>query len=721
MIALLLLLCIQTAQGQSTNVRGAFKSNFEKAEMLYSQLAYRNALELYLATVEKDSSNLVARQRAADCYFRLNNINEAEQWYGALAGAPNVPPEYLYQYAQVLTMQGKYEEAQEWLVKYQKVSEDPRAKSKLEFIRHINYYYRDSLLYAIRNEPFNSDQSDFAPQYYNGGSVFVSARDRDLFIKHHSASALNEKESMLNIYFAPKGAVSEPDAINFDKQNLNSPYHDGPIAFFDGNKKAVFSRNNLHHGKPVQNSGRVNLKLYFGEVDAVNGMRNIEPFEFNDDKYSIGHPWMSDDGQTLYFASNMPGGQGGVDLYITEKKNGKWSTPENLGSAINTPGDEFYPFLANDSTLYFSSTGHGGLGGLDIYVSARRESKYSSPENLGYPLNTPSDDFSMILAAGGRNGMFASNRPGGVGYDDLYSFEVKSFFVSGKTVDRKNIVKRIGQVKVIVSDDAGVVVDSAYSDKNGYFHFDLDFDKSYVLTSANNDYGWNAELAYSTKTRAMGRDSIVLPVWKNDLFAKGVIYNNETQEKLAGAIVTIRNVTDGVIDSVVTSAAGAYNFLLRSNKKYIIGAKKDGFIANDFELNTAGITTGDLLNDMVLEEVFLEKVVVQFDIKKWNIKPQYLAPLDKVARVMKRNKKYHVHIAAHADSNGTHEFNLDLSIKRANAVAMALESRGVETSRITAVGFGEELLLNQCSNGVNCSLEEHAINRRAELKVQQTK
>jgi len=269
--------------------------------------------------VEKDSSNLVARQRAADCFFRLSNMPEAERWYASLAGTPGVPPTYLYQYAEVLAMRGKYQEARGWLAQYQKVSRDDRAKAKLDFIQRLNYYYRDSLLYTIKNEPFNSDQSDFAPQYFKDGSVFVSARDRDLFIKHHSASALNEKEAMLNIYFAPKAAVGERDAVNFDKRELNSPYHDGPIAFFDGDRRAVFSRTNLRAGKPVPSSNRVNLKLYFGEVDAT-GMKNIESFEFNDDTYSIAHPWISQDGKTLYFASNMPGGEGGVDLYATERK-----------------------------------------------------------------------------------------------------------------------------------------------------------------------------------------------------------------------------------------------------------------------------------------------------------------------------------------------------------------------------------------------------------------
>jgi outer membrane protein OmpA-like peptidoglycan-associated protein/tetratricopeptide (TPR) repeat protein len=705
-------------QAQSTNIKGVFQSNFKKAEELYSHLAYRNALELYLAVVQKDSSNHAARQRAADCYFRLGNTKEAERWYAALVKIRDTPAIYQYQYAQVLAIQGKYSEAQHWFSEYAKVSGDARAKSKFEFIEHISYYYRDSLLYYVRNEPFNSDQSDFAPQYYGDGLVFVSARDRDLFIKHQSSSALNDKESMLNIFYAPKNSSEERDAVLFHNKDLNSNFHDGPIAFFSGGRKAAFSRNNLVAGKPVQHSGRVNLKLYFGELDATNTMTNIDGFAFNDNSYSVGHPWVSESGDVLYFASNKPGGQGGVDLYKSEKNNGRWQEPANLGSVINTMGDEFYPFMANDSTLYFSSTGLGGLGGLDIYVTHKTRSGWSNPENVGYPLNTSGDDFALVLDAGGRKGVFSSNRAGGVGYDDIYSFEVKSFFVIGKVVEQNQPGKLVSNARITILDEKGHPIDTMSTNERGHFLADLPFDQSFLFTASKNGYATIDTFAYSTRTRTLGHDSVTLSLWKNSLFARGVIYSNESQSKMADVTVTLKNVTDGTVDSIHTSQAGNYNFTLKSNKKYVISATRYGFIPHEFALNTTGIKSGDLLNDILLEEVFLEKVVVQFDFEKWDIKSSFHRGLDEVARVMKKGVKYHLHIGAYADSQGTHEFNMDLSNKRATAVVKYLVDHGVNKARITAVGFGEQLLLNQCSNGVDCSDEEHAKNRRAELKVQ---
>lgn len=715
-VGLLCFLSLSTS-AQSTNVRNVFQSNFRKAEELYNSLAYRNALELYLTVARKDSLNIVLQQRIADCYARLGKLREAEHWYSTLVTREDASALSKYQFAQVLSGLGKYNEAQKWFSDYVSQSKDNRAQTKIEFLKHIDYYLRDSLLYAIRNEPYNSDQSDFAPQYFDKGIVFVSARDRDLFIKHQSTSALNDKEMMLNIYFAPATAASEQDAVTFSNRELKSAFHDGPIAFFDKNTKAAFSRSNLQNGKPVVHAGKVNLKLYFGELDATNAITKVQPFTFNDDAFSVAHPWISEDGNKLLFASNQPDGQGGVDIFSAEKINGQWTTPVNFGPIINTMGDEFYPFLANDSTLYFSSTGHGGLGGLDIYVSRKKSGAWATPENLGFPLNSMADDFSLIMDQSGRRGMFSSNRSSGAGYDDIYSFNAKYFSVVGRTVDKLDTSKFIPEAKILATDTDGQWSHSIVSNDQGFFYLDVPFDKALRLIGEKAGYTGLDTLHYSTHMRTIGRDSIVVKLWEHSLFAKGIIYSNESQDKLQDAIVVIKNLTDGRIDSIQTKD-GSYNFLLSPNKKYLISAFRKGFIPREFELNTRGIMNGSLVNDMVLEEEFTEKIVIQFDFEKWDIKPENYSALDKIAKHMVRNKKYHLHVGAYADSRGTHEFNLDLSNKRAKEVVKYLAVHGVSNTRITAIGFGEELLLNRCSNGVICADEEHALNRRAELKVQ---
>jgi outer membrane protein OmpA-like peptidoglycan-associated protein len=701
--------------GQSTNVFSFFGKNFTKAEVLYEQLAYRNALPLYLSVVEKDSANTVAWQRIADCYFKLGEVAEAEKWYAKLAEIPNSDPLQLYQYAQILTIRGKYKEAHKWLEKYtEAVGDDVRATSKLEFIDHISYYMRDSILYEVTRAPFNSDQSDFSPQYFDKGVVFVSARDRDLFFKHQPTTAQNENEAMLSVFYAP---ANDEKVTLFHEEKLQSSFHDGPVCFYDFGNKMSFSRNNLHGKKPVTSDGRVNLKLYFTETNNRSSS-STEAFPFNDDSYSIGHPWVSEDGELLIFASNMPSGFGGADLYMSRKQGGKWQEPENLGPTINTLGDEFYPYHANDSTLYFSSNGLGGLGGLDIYVSYKKNGVYSVPRNLGYPLNTSSDDFSLVTDHSGRHGLFSSNRPGGEGYDDIYAFSVKSFFLDGHVVERLDSSQHIAGATVTLRDEKGNALDTAISDARGRFSFDLSFDREYHFHVAKEGYTWVDSSAFSTRQRVLGHTSIKLGLWRHSLFAKGIIYSNESQSELKGATVILTDLQTGKQDSVVTDSTGIYRFLLQPGKNYKIGTSHHGFLPRELEINTHKIFDGNLLNDLVLEEVYIDKVVVQFEFDESDILDTELGKLDRMYKDLVRRPKTKLHISAFADSQGTHEHNQGLSDRRAAATVNYMIKKGIDRSRIEAKGFGESLLLNECSNGVDCEQHEHAVNRRAELKVQ---
>lgn len=707
---------------QSSNITTIFLSSFEKAERMYHHLAYKNALELYLYAVERDPENYVARQRIADCYFRLGNINEAERRYGELANIEQADPIYKYQYAQVLSILGKYGDAERWFTAYATANNnDARAREKLDFIYLISYYFRDSVLYDITHEPYNSDQSDFGPHYYNDRIVFVSARDRDLFVKRKSLSAIDENESHLNVYSAPlENANGEEDVIPFYKNDLNSILHDGPITFFDNEKQIAFTRNNTRNGKPnVNKQGRVNLKIFFAKLDADNQLSKLKDFPYNDDDYSVGHPWVSENGNTLLFASDMPGGLGGVDLYQSMFVSGSWTKPVNLGPQVNTMGDEFYPFLVNDSSLYYASNGHGGLGGLDIFVSYGGSGKeFGFPSNVGFPLNTSADDFSLVIDKSGRGGLFASNRPGGLGYDDIYRFKVKSFFLTGKVVDRDDSTAVIANATVALYDEKGVAIKTMQSDKNGIVHFDLNFDKDYMLTASKENYSWIDSLTYSTQTRFMGGDSVLIPLWKQSLFAKGIVYSNETQSVLPGAKVQLDNLTDGVTETIIVDSLGEYAFNVEPNKKYKISASKDGHIEREFGLNTKNIYKGNLINDLLLEEVFIDKAVVQFDFDKYDLKPEAIEKLRPLLKSLKKRKASTLNIGAHADAYGTRQYNQLLSERRAKAVLDFFVRNGIQRSRIEAIGFGEELLLNNCSEGTDCTEEENSINRRAEIKVQ---
>ncbi|HNP76824.1 MAG: OmpA family protein [Cyclobacteriaceae bacterium] len=713
-----LVVCAMAANGQSTQVARVFQSPFRKAEILYQSLAYRSALTLYLHVTDRDSTHQQATQRIAECYLHLDMVDEAATWYGKLSREASPLPNNVYQYAQLLSRQGKYEEARQWYERYAALAPaDARTAGKLNFIDKLSGYMQDSVRYEVRPTAFNSDQSDFAPMYFKDGVVFVSARNHDVLIRNQSLSAHNDNESMLNVFFAGPQMKQQNDVTLFYKRTLNSPYHDGPVAFYKNGSQIVFSRNNLKGSKPVTRNGRINLELYFARLSGTGEISQMEPFAFNSDDYSIGHPWIADSGDTLFFASDMPGGIGGTDLYRSVKVNGKWDKPLNLGPSINTPGDEFYPFLANDSTFLFASNGHGGFGGLDIFHLDPRHD--GAPQNMGYPLNTMSDDFSMVLDNTGRKGIFASNRAGGAGLDDLYHVTIRSFSLQGEVHERESPKAIVPQATVWLLDRQGNRMDSVKSDAQGRFNFVVDFDKQYILTASKDGYSAVDSVHYHTKNHGIGHVQLAIPLWKHSMFARGIIYSNETQKPLARATVFLENLSDGKKDSVITDATGHYDFLVKPNKQYHIRAIREGFLGQMIKMNTHGLFQGNLLNDFVLEEEFIDKVVIQFDYDQYAIRPDELPELDEVLKVLKRRPNSRIHIGAYADSKGTTEYNQRLSDNRAHTVLLWLEARGIRASRIQTTGFGETLLVNRCSDGVECPEEEHSKNRRAELKVQQ--
>jgi outer membrane protein OmpA-like peptidoglycan-associated protein len=207
-------------------------------------------------------------------------------------------------------------------------------------------------------------------------------------------------------------------------------------------------------------------------------------------------------------------------------------------------------------------------------------------------------------------------------------------------------------------------------------------------------------------------------MWKYKLIAKGRIFSNETNMILPGTNVTLNNLTDGKVDEVVVNENGEYAFKVIPNRKYRIEAEKEGFIPSGFDLDTKGIMEGELLNDIVLEEVYAQKEVVFFEFDKANISSEFKELLDHIVRTMRKFSESTVFIGAHADARGTYEYNKDLSERRASATKTYLVKQGISVERIESVGFGEELILNRCSDGVICDEDEHARNRRAEVKVQ---
>jgi len=272
---------------------------------------------------------------------------------------------------------------------------------------------------SIYNETaINSTASDFSPSFFGDTLVFCSSR-------HAGPKDPATGESFFDFYFAPigpNGSLRSPKPFSI---NLNSAQHEGQATFDRKANKVYFTRNSTTNGvEPAVADGKVHMKIYeatFGFLD----WEQISPLPFNSDTYNCMHPTLSDDGTFMIFSSNRPGGKGGYDLYVSLKMDEGWSPPMNLGGRINTPGHEFFPFLHQSGALFFTSDGYKkGYGGFDLYmVEGKGDGSWAEVVNLGAPFNTDADDFGLILEKEGKSGFFSSNREGGVGRDDIYSFD----------------------------------------------------------------------------------------------------------------------------------------------------------------------------------------------------------------------------------------------------------------------------------------------------------
>lgn len=396
-IVALLMLTLRPAMAQSEAL--------SKADKLYANGVYPDAAALYLSHLQQQYDYMV-NQRLADCYYQMEDWRNAEHWYGVITSHNIADAGTLLRYAHLLKINGKYQSAKATYLKYAAYKQD-------------GYYLASTCDWAIanRNKPsmysvepatFNTSASEMTPTLYKRGVVFARS----------SGERINPATGMP--YYDLVYAESRVDGSwNINPLNhVNSPFHEA-APFYDNHSKLLFfTRSNHFHDRTVVSlDGQVKLELFYSAL--IDGkFSRPRPLNINDPAYSIGHPTVTPDGNILIFASDKPGGKGGTDLYYSVKQGGTWSEPKNLGDVINTPGDEMYPYVSNDGTLYFSSNYHEGFGGYDVFRSTRENEHWSKPVNLGIPVNSPQDDFGFAMRNG--FGYFTSNRPGGQGGDDIY-------------------------------------------------------------------------------------------------------------------------------------------------------------------------------------------------------------------------------------------------------------------------------------------------------------
>jgi len=461
------------------------------ADKKYDKYAYIDAIEIYEKVAEKGHKSVDLFEKLGNSYYFNAEYDKAERWYGELfAMNEEVDPEYYFRYAQALKAVGKYDKADEYLVKFYRKTNNPSGAELASNRNYLEQLRKNSDRYIVENSGVNTEFSDYGSFIKDGNVIFTSARS--------SSSAFQKKHSWTGQYFTKlySAKIGEDGKLGEAKEyadELDTKFHESTPVFTKDGNTVYFTRNNFNDGKKGKSDDKV-IKLKIYKATLKDGKwTDIKELPFNNDNYSVAHPALSPDEKTLYFASDMPGTMGESDIFkVTIDDNGNFGTPENLGSVINSPLRETFPFMTDKNVLFFSSDDHLGIGGLDVFeAKMNKDGSFTSIKNVGAPINSAKDDFGYVVNNKTHIGYVTSNRDGGVGSDDIYVFKenVCEQLIKGSITDLSTSQILPG-AKVSLFDANMELLKTAEADENGKFSFeeDIDCDKKYYVRAENPDY-----------------------------------------------------------------------------------------------------------------------------------------------------------------------------------------------------------------------------------------
>ncbi len=611
--------------------------------------------------------------------------------------------------------------------------------------------------YKVTNEVnINTQFSDYSPSFFKDGLIFISTNNTG--ISKVQDKKINKPTS--SIYYSLRGVDGKlTSSIVFAKE-LKTKYYDGPLTMNLEQNKIFFTQSNLKRGQPLIGAdGLVKLGIQCSNFnDKTKTWKEFQRIPFQNTEYNYEHPSITPDGKFLYFASDIPGGKGGMDLYKSEWKDNKWSEPINLGDEINSISNEVFPYIHADGTLYFSSNKKGGLGGLDIYFSKIIDNKWLNPIAFELPLNSKYDDFGLIVDLDKSNGYFSSNRPNGSGDDDIFSvysdekigeldqrFPIQITVLNQRTgtpITGANIkLVNLSDIRSaqIINDGNGNI--TALKNVNGT---DLEM-TPFVKFEGKSDTGGNYKMKVLqdsflviVKQEGFETKQVINYFTKEDndliVLLKNPVNNYPIKSRLtdsngspiSGALLTFTDAKTGKSESVTTDENGDFEKTLENGQNYQVKIEKQGFKPQEKSIYTGDEFDKDLFSNLIMGKsnaVDLKKGSVirlnniYYNFNDANIRPEASKDLNVIYTLMSKNPSVEIELSSHTDSRGSDESNVILSQKRAESASNYLLKKGISPSRIKSVGYGENQLKNKCGNGVNCSEAMHQQNRRTEVKI----
>tara|TARA_B100001113_G_scaffold119462_1_gene97569 strand:+ start:2890 stop:4779 length:1890 start_codon:yes stop_codon:yes gene_type:complete len=460
----------------------------KKADRLYDRLQFVKAAEEYLKLSDSELNSDYVITKLANCYYNLFETSEAEKWFKKIVNK-NPDAELIYKYSQMLKANGKYKESNLWMNKFSEMKPyDSRAVSFKNTPNYIDKIINKGKRFNIQNLKINSEYSDFGATIYKNKLYFVSSRNEKATSRNYGWN----DEPFLDIFSSTindKGSHLPADL--FDE--LNSKFHEGIVSFTPDGNTAYFTRESYYedeYQKDSLNNTKYSQLYIYKATKLKDSWDTFESLEINDVNFSNKNPMVSPDGKHLYFSSNMPGGFGLYDLYKAEiKDDGSLGKVENLGQNINTEGQEAFPFVTGENMLYFSSDGHLGLGGLDVFYSKNVDDKWSNSKNVGIPVNSGADDFAFMIKE--ENGYVSSNRTGGVGKDDIYALKkirpLCDLLLETVVLDSKTN-NPIETALTSVSDGEGTINNSKTTNEKGLVEFMIECENEIKFVVSKEGY-----------------------------------------------------------------------------------------------------------------------------------------------------------------------------------------------------------------------------------------
>jgi len=666
----------------SFNLFAQNNKHFERANDYYERFDYLKAIQFYEMAAEKDPTNPEISFKIGMSYRSIGDLVSSGIWFEKAIKNGHTNSICSLYLAEAKKADGKYADA----IHYYKMYSDkmPKDSRAINHLRDTSYYHqllRTNPDIQIKNLGVNDDGPAFGVTSFEDKFIFSSPAEEGVSIKE---SGIWTEMPYLDLFVGEKGAGNELVNIQPLEGIINSRFHDGPASFDPTNKILYITRNNIVDGKPLRdNTGTVNLKIYQAKRENAQ-WTDLQELGFNSDEFSNAHPCVTYDGTALFFISNRPGGFGGTDIYkCLRLPNGTWDKPQNLGNSLNTPGNEMFPYIHTDGTLYFASDGHAGLGGLDMFNTTPLpgSNDYSMPINPGSPINTCYDDFGMMFEANTNQGYFSSNRDGGIGNDDIFWFEDKSTQPQSIFASIKGEISKNNPVKILCYEKGSDEATDMLLTKAGIVQFKAEPGKTYLLIADNGETLPLTEYKVPANSSDLIHDlgEFIIPA-KSDL-----AQTPDLNPKVESIKKPDLPKTEPVKEPVLT-------------------------VEKPVDPTVSEYTTSDLLERKKLKNIY-------FDYNKSDVRADAVVTLNEIIRILKDSSEYRLEIRAHADKRGSVDYNRELSKRRAEEARKYLLSRGISDSKIVINWYGATEQIEANKNETLSEEQIYQLNRRAEFRI----